>query len=76
MINEALKVYAFNYSYYIFVNFMILNNKAVINFVNDKIKLKLKSFIKAIDLRTSIKYDILRLLIVNYKTYIFKRMFN
>jgi hypothetical protein len=55
---------------------MILNNKVIINFVNNKIKLELKSFIKVINLRTNIKYNILRLLIINYKTRIFKRIFN
>ena len=55
---------------------MILNNKVIINFVNNKIKLELRSFIKVINLRTNIKYNILRLLIINYKTYIFKEIFN
>ena len=55
---------------------MILNNNIIINFVNNKIKLELKSFIKVINLKTSIKYNILRLLIINYKTRIFKRIFN
>jgi hypothetical protein len=76
IINEVLKVYIFNYSCYIFINFMILNNKVVINFINDKIKLKLRSFIKVINLRASIEYNILRLPIVGYKTRVFKRMFN
>jgi len=55
---------------------MILNNNIIINFVNDKIKLELKSFIKVINLKVSIKYNILRLLIIDYKTYIFKEIFN
>ena len=75
-VNEALRVYTFNHLYYILVNSTILNNKAVINLVNDKIKLELRSFIKAINLKTSIKYIILRLLIVGYKTRVLKRMFD
>jgi len=55
---------------------MILNNNIIINFVNNKIKLKLRSFIKAINLKASIKYNILRLLIVDYKTRVFKGIFN
>ena len=43
---------------------MILNNKVIINFVNNKIKLELRSFIKVINLRASIEYNILRLPIV------------
>jgi hypothetical protein len=64
-VNKALKVYVFNYSCHIFVNFTILNNSAVINFVNDKIKLELRSFIRIINLKAIIEYSILRLLIVN-----------
>ena len=75
-VNEALRVYTFNYSRYILVNSMILNNRVVINLVNDKIKLEPKSFIKAINLRASIKYNTLRLLIIDYKTRIFKKIFN
>jgi hypothetical protein len=55
---------------------MILNNKVIINLVNDKIKLELKSFIKAINLKASIKYNTLRLLIIGYKTRVFKGIFN
>jgi hypothetical protein len=55
---------------------MILNNRVVINLVNDKIKLEPKSFIKAISLRASIKYNTLRLLIINYKTRVLKGMFD
>jgi len=55
---------------------MILNNNIIINFVNNKIKLELKSFIKVINLKASIEYNTLRLLIIDYKTRIFKKMFN
>ena len=55
---------------------MILNNRIIINFINNKIKLKLRSFIKIINLKASIKYNILRLLIVGYKTRVLKRMFD
>jgi hypothetical protein len=75
-INEALRVYTFNHLCHIFVNSTILNNKAVINLVNDKIKLKLRSFIKVISLKASIKYNTSKLLIIGYKTRVFKRMFN
>jgi len=75
-VNEALRVYTFNHSRYIFADFTILNNKVIINLINDKIKLELRSFIKAINLKTSIKYIILRLLIVGYKTRVLKRMFD
>jgi len=75
-VDKVLKVYAFNHSRHILIDSMILNNKAIINFVNDKIKLELRSFIKAISLRASIKYNTLRLLIINYKTRVFKGIFN
>ena len=54
----------------------ILDNSAVINLVNDKIKLELRSFIRIINSRAIIKYGTLRLLIVGYKTRIFKRVFD
>jgi hypothetical protein len=37
---------------------MILNNSAIINLVNNKIKLELKSFIKVSGLSATIKYNI------------------
>jgi hypothetical protein len=36
---------------------MILNNNAVINLINNKIKLELRSFIKASNLNATIKYN-------------------
>jgi hypothetical protein len=54
---------------------MILNNSAVINLVNDKIKLELRSFIRVINLKATIKYGILKLLIISHRTYILKRVF-
>ena len=69
-------MYIFNYSYYILADFIILDNNAIINLVNDKIKLKLRSFIRVINLRATIEYNTLRLPIVNYKTRVLKRVFN
>jgi hypothetical protein len=37
---------------------MILDNSAIINLVNNKIKLKLRSFVKVSGLGTTIKYSI------------------
>jgi len=76
IIIKTLRIYIFNHFYYIFINFIILNNNIIINFINNKIKFKLKSFIKVINLKVNIEYNILRLLIINYKTYIFKEIFN
>jgi hypothetical protein len=39
-------------------------------------KLEPRFFIKAISLKASIEYNILRLLIVGYKTYVLKGMFD
>jgi hypothetical protein len=36
---------------------MILNNSAIINLINNKTKLKLRSFIKASGLGVTIKYN-------------------
>ena len=55
---------------------MILNNNIIINFINDKIKLELESFIKIIGSGVIIECDILRLLIVGYNTRVFKGIFN
>ena len=44
-IDEVLRVYTFNHSRHILADSTILNNRAVINFINDKIKLELRSFI-------------------------------
>ena len=76
IIDKALKVYTFNHLCHIFTDSTILNNRAVINFVNDKMKLELRSFIKAISLRASIEYGTSRLPIVGYKTRVLKRMFD
>jgi len=76
IINKALKIYLFNPLYYIFIGFIILNNRIIINLINNKIKVELKAFIKIINLRVNIKYNILRLLIVDYKTRILKGIFN
>jgi len=75
-VDEALRVYAFNHSRHILADSTILNNGAVINLVNNKIKLEPRSFIKVTGLRASIKYGTLRLPIVGYRTRVLKGMFN
>ena len=55
---------------------MILDNGAVINLINNKIKLKPESFIRVTSLEATIKCSTLRLLIIGYRTYILKGVFN
>ena len=55
---------------------MILNNNTIINFVNDKIKLELGSFIRIINSGVIIEYGTSRLLIVSHGTRVLKRVFN
>jgi hypothetical protein len=57
-------------------NSMILDNSAVINLVNDKIKLKLGSFVKASGLGATIKYNTQRLLIIGHRTRVLRGVFN
>jgi hypothetical protein len=57
-------------------NSIILDNSAVINLINNKTKLKLRSFIKASGLDATIKYNTQRLLIISHGTYILKGVFN
>jgi hypothetical protein len=54
---------------------MILDNSAAINLVNNKIKLKSGSFIKASSLSATIKCSTQRLLII-YKTHVLRGVFN
>jgi hypothetical protein len=56
-VDETLGVYAFSQSRHILANSTILDNGIAINLVNDKIKLKLGSFIKASGLGATIKCD-------------------
>jgi hypothetical protein len=46
----------FSQSYYILINFIILDNSAIINLINNKTKFKLESFVKVschgVELRT------------------------
>ena len=69
-------MYIFNYSRYILADSTILDNSAVINFVNDKIKLELGSFIRIINSGVIIEYGTSRLLIVSHGTRVLKRVFN
>jgi hypothetical protein len=55
---------------------MILDNSAAINLVNNKIKLKSGSFIKASSLSATIKCSTQRLLIISYKTHVLRGVFN
>ena len=57
-------------------NSTILDNSAIINLVNNKIKLELGSFIKANGLGATIKCGTQRLLIISHGTYILKTVFN
>jgi hypothetical protein len=57
-VDETLRVYAFSQSCYILANSMILDNSAIINLINNKIKLELGSFIKASSLGATIKCGI------------------
>jgi hypothetical protein len=75
-VDETLRVYAFSQSCHILANSTILDNSAVINLVNNKIKLKLGSFIKASGLGVTIKCDTQRLLIVGHRTHILRGVFN
>jgi hypothetical protein len=75
-VDKTLGVYAFSQSRHILANSTILNNSAAINLINNKIKLKLRSFIKASGLGVTIKYSTQRLLIISYRTYILKGVFN
>ena len=45
-VDEALRIYAFNHSRHILADSTILDNGAVINLVNDKMKLESGSFVK------------------------------
>ena len=54
----------------------ILDNSAVINLVNDKIKLELRSFMRIINLKAIIECGTLRLPIVNHRTRVLKGVFN
>jgi hypothetical protein len=69
-------VYAFSYSRYILADSTILDNGAVINLVNDKIKLEPGSFVRITGLRVTIEYGTLRLPIVGHGTRVLKRVFN
>jgi len=55
---------------------MILDNSTIINLINNKIKLKLGSFVKASGLSATIKYNTQRLLIIDYGTYMLRGVFN
>ena len=55
---------------------MILDNGAIINLINDKIKLELGSFVKASGLGMTIKCGTQRLLIIGYGTRILRGVFN
>jgi hypothetical protein len=57
-------------------NSIILDNSAIINLINNKIKLKSRSFIKASGLGVTIKCGTQRLLIISYRTYILRGVFN
>jgi hypothetical protein len=57
-------------------NSMILDNGAAINLVNNKTKLKSRSFVKASGLGATIKYGTQRLLIVGHETHILRGVFN
>jgi hypothetical protein len=59
-----------------FINSTILDNSAIINLVNNKIKLELGSFIKANSLSATIKCSTQRLLIISHGTYILRGVFN
>jgi hypothetical protein len=57
-------------------NSTILDNSAIINLVNNKIKLELGSFIKASGLGATIKCGTQRLLIVGHETHMLRGVFN
>jgi hypothetical protein len=59
-----------------FANSTILDNSAIINLINNKTKLKLGLFIKVSSLSTIVKYSTQRLLIISYRTYILREVFN
>jgi hypothetical protein len=75
-VDETLGVYAFSQSCYILANSMILDNGAIINLINNKTKLELRSFIKASGLSATIKCGTQRLLIISYRTYMLRGVFN
>jgi hypothetical protein len=57
-------------------NSTILNNSAIINLINDKTKLKLRSFVKTSSLGVTIKYGTQRLLIISHGTRVLRGVFN
>ena len=57
-------------------NSTILDNGAAINLINDKIKLKSGSFIKASGPGATIKCDTQRLLIIGHRTRVLRGVFN
>ena len=75
-VDETLRVYAFSQSRYILANSTILDNGAIINLINNKTKLELRSFIKVSGLGVTIKCDTQRLLIISHKTYVLRGVFN
>ena len=75
-IDEALRVYIFSHSRHMLADSTILDNGAVINLVNDKIKLEPRSFIRITGLRVIIEYGTLRLPIVSHGTRVLKGVFD
>jgi hypothetical protein len=56
-VDETLGVYAFSQSRHILADSIILDNGAIINLINNKTKLKSRSFIKVSGLGVTIEYS-------------------
>jgi hypothetical protein len=69
-------VYVFSHSRHILADSTILDNSAVINFVNDKIKLEPGSFIRTTSSGVTIEYGTSRLPIVGHGTRVLKKVFD
>jgi len=67
-------VYIFSHSRHILADSTILDNGAVINFVNDKIKLESGSFIRITSSGVTVECGTLRLPIVSHRTRVLKRV--
>jgi len=75
-VDKTLGVYAFSQSRHILADSTILDNGAVINFVNDKTKLESGSFVKASGLGATVKCGTQRLLIISHGTYMLRGVFD
>jgi hypothetical protein len=69
-------VYTFSHSRHILADSTILDNSAVINLVNDKIKLELRSFMRITSSGATIEYGTSRLPIVGHRTRMLKGVFD